>query len=160
MLHGTVTPHLNKTRRETDMSGHLTIEKIAELRRSLKREANMYQKSGNDHDAAHLRITADLLVKAEVALERVRTADDMMFPRETLLERRKSWRERARQLNTERGVSESYYYDYDNQCWIVDGKVEACAHPKTMNCKCYGKLHAGETATNEQIAAWEGRRGS
>ena len=79
------------------MSGHLTISKIAELRRSLKREASMCQKSGNDYDAAHLRTTADLLVKAEVALERVRTADDMMIPRETL-------RERARQLNTERGV--------------------------------------------------------
>jgi len=81
------------------MSGHLTISKIAELRRSLKREAIMCQKSGNDYDAAHLRTTADLLVKAEVALERVRTADDMMIPRETL-------RERARQLNTERGVGE------------------------------------------------------
>jgi hypothetical protein len=46
-----------------------------------------------------LRTTADLLVKAEVALERVRTADDMMIPRETL-------RDRARQLNTERGVPE------------------------------------------------------
>ena len=79
------------------MSGHLTISKIAELRRSLKREASMCQKSGNDYAAAHLRTTADLLVKAEVALERVRTADDMMIPRETL-------RERARQLNTERGV--------------------------------------------------------
>jgi len=133
------------------MSGHLTIEKIAELRRSLKREANMCQKSGNDYDAAHLRTTADLLVKAEVALERVRTADDMMIPRETL-------RDRARQLNTEREVGGSYYYDYDHQCWVVDGKVESCAHPMTMNCKCYGKLHAGETATNEQIAAWEDRR--
>ena len=111
----------------------------------------MCQKSGNDYDAAHLRTTADLLVKAEVALERVRTADDMMIPRETL-------RDRARQLNTEREVGGSYYYDYDHQCWVVDGKVESCAHPMTMNCKCYGKLHAGETATNEQIAAWEDRR--
>tara|TARA_R110000751_G_scaffold26366_1_gene70641 strand:+ start:268 stop:501 length:234 start_codon:yes stop_codon:yes gene_type:complete len=58
------------------MSGHLTIEKIAELRRSLKREAITAEKSGDDHSAAHLRITADLLVKAERALGRVMSADE------------------------------------------------------------------------------------
>jgi hypothetical protein len=61
---------------------------------------------------------------------------------------------------------DSLYYDYDNQCWIADGRIESCNHPKTMNCKCYGKLHAGEAATieaiqrascNEQAAAWDAR---
>jgi hypothetical protein len=125
------------------MSGHLTIEKIAELRRSLKREANMYQKSGNDHNAAHLRITADLLREAEVALERVRTADNVMYSTETL---------------RERAIRHTDYYDYDNQCWVVEGKIQDCAHLETMNCKCYGRLHAGETATiptSEQAAAWD-----
>ena len=53
---------------------------------------------------------------------------------------------------------ESTHYDYVNQCWIVNGRIESCNHPETMNCKCYGKRHAGEIATNEQIAAWEDRR--
>jgi len=35
-------------------------------------------------------------------------------------------------------------YDYKNQVWIVDGKYVKCGHPSSMNCKCYGKLHAGE----------------
>jgi|TARA_R110001583_G_scaffold89184_1_gene230412 hypothetical protein len=50
------------------------------------------------------------------------------------------------------------YYDYNNQCYIVDGKVDACNHPAAMNCQCYGKLHAGETATPKQDAAWDGRK--
>ncbi len=35
-------------------------------------------------------------------------------------------------------------YDYENQCWVVDGIIESCAHPDTMRCSCYGKRHAGE----------------
>lgn len=50
-----------------------------------------------------------------------------------------------------------YFYDYDNQCWIVDGKVDTCGHPETMDCQCYSRLHAGEPATNEQVASWEDR---
>ena len=38
-------------------------------------------------------------------------------------------------------------YDYDKQAWIdADGRYLSCAHPKEMNCKCYGKLHYGELA--------------
>ena len=37
-------------------------------------------------------------------------------------------------------------YDYDNQAWIVDGKYVRCAHPESMPCRCYGKLHEGEEA--------------
>ena len=38
-------------------------------------------------------------------------------------------------------------YDYDKQAWIdADGRYLSCAHPKGMNCKCYGKLHYGELA--------------
>jgi len=48
---------------------------------------------------------------------------------------------------------EETYYDYENQCWIVDGKVDACNHPAAMNCKCYGKIHAGETTTAKQNTA-------
>ena len=35
-------------------------------------------------------------------------------------------------------------YDYKNQSWVINGKYVACGHPITMDCKCYGKLHAGE----------------
>lgn len=38
-------------------------------------------------------------------------------------------------------------YDYDKQAWIIDGKYQRCGHPESMDCKCYGKEHAGETAT-------------
>jgi hypothetical protein len=43
-------------------------------------------------------------------------------------------------------MKDSPYYDYDRQCWVVDGVVERCNHPANMNCKCYGKRHAGEIA--------------
>lgn len=38
------------------------------------------------------------------------------------------------------------YYDYAKQAWVKDGKYVSCAHPAHMNCTCYGKIHAGETA--------------
>lgn len=37
-------------------------------------------------------------------------------------------------------------YDYENQAWTVNWHYMACNHPATMNCKCFGKLHAGEFA--------------
>ena len=37
-------------------------------------------------------------------------------------------------------------YDYDNQAWIVNGRYENCAHPTSMECGCYGRLHKGEKA--------------
>jgi hypothetical protein len=37
-------------------------------------------------------------------------------------------------------------YDYDKQCWIVDGLYTSCNHPDSMNCNCYGRLHQGEKA--------------
>jgi hypothetical protein len=37
-------------------------------------------------------------------------------------------------------------YDYDNQAWVVNGKYENCAHPASMECGCYGRLHQGENA--------------
>ena len=52
--------------------------------------------------------------------------------------------------------STNSYFDYDNQCWIVGGKVERCGHPENMNCGCYGRLHAGEIATAAQDNAWKG----
>ncbi len=35
-------------------------------------------------------------------------------------------------------------YDYVHQAWIINGVYEACGHPESMECDCYGKLHAGE----------------
>jgi len=37
------------------------------------------------------------------------------------------------------------FYDYTNQAWIKDGKYVACGHPETMQCECFGRLHAGES---------------
>ena len=37
-------------------------------------------------------------------------------------------------------------FDYEKQVGINDGKYQRCGHPETMNCKCYGKEHEGETA--------------
>lgn len=42
-------------------------------------------------------------------------------------------------------------YDYDKQCWIKDGVVQACGHPEA-NCGCYGKDHQGEIVTDEEQA--------
>ena len=41
-------------------------------------------------------------------------------------------------------------YDYDRQAWIQDGRYVSCAHPATMGCHCYGRLHAGEIAPPER----------
>lgn len=38
------------------------------------------------------------------------------------------------------------HYDYTNQAWIVNGRYKSCAHPGSMHCQCYGRLHAGELA--------------
>ena len=37
-------------------------------------------------------------------------------------------------------------YDYTNQAWLKDGVYRPCAHPTSMNCKCFGKIHMGEPA--------------
>jgi hypothetical protein len=37
-------------------------------------------------------------------------------------------------------------YDYTNQAWIQNDKYVPCNHPATLDCRCFGKLHAGETA--------------
>ena len=39
-------------------------------------------------------------------------------------------------------------YDYENQAWYQDGKYVACGHLLTMNCGCYGRIHAGEQVSN------------
>jgi len=49
-------------------------------------------------------------------------------------------------------MSRNYYckdkaklsYDYDKQVWIIDGKYQRCGHPESINCDCYGRLHANE----------------
>jgi|SRR5579872_2978859 len=35
-------------------------------------------------------------------------------------------------------------FDYKNQAWTENGKYVRCGHPASMNCTCYGRLHAGE----------------
>jgi len=41
------------------------------------------------------------------------------------------------------------FYDYTNQAWVVNGHYIKCGHPDSMDCDCYGKLHAGEKCTEE-----------
>jgi hypothetical protein len=35
-------------------------------------------------------------------------------------------------------------FDYTNQAWVEAGKYVRCGHPESMNCGCYGRVHAGE----------------
>jgi hypothetical protein len=51
-------------------------------------------------------------------------------------------------------MSTPCYYDYENQCWIVDDKVDTCGHPETMDCQCYSRLHAGEPASVNAAEAY------
>jgi hypothetical protein len=46
--------------------------------------------------------------------------------------------------------NEDSYYDYDNQCWVMYGFVQNCGHPSHMDCKCYGRIHAGEKHTKHE----------
>lgn len=45
---------------------------------------------------------------------------------------------------------EAVVYDYANQAWIRNGRYERCGHPESMDCRCYGKEHAGEIARTEE----------
>jgi len=55
-------------------------------------------------------------------------------------------------------LSDNYYrdgrlwfgYDYDKQSWVKNGVYIECGHPKTMDCQCYGRLHAGEETLPRQ----------
>jgi hypothetical protein len=49
-------------------------------------------------------------------------------------------RQTANKTNELRQVA----YDYAHQAWIEDGRYVRCGHPESMNCQCYGRLHAGE----------------
>ena len=50
----------------------------------------------------------------------------------------------AAQLESKADPSDEALYDYTNQCWVKGGVVLNCGHPKTMDCQCYGRVHAGE----------------
>lgn len=39
-------------------------------------------------------------------------------------------------------------YDYQNQAWLVDWVYQDCGHPEAMDCDCYGRLHAGQPASD------------
>ncbi|MBW3598187.1 MAG: hypothetical protein KY475_13070 [Planctomycetes bacterium] len=36
-------------------------------------------------------------------------------------------------------------FDYENQAWVVKGHYQRCGHPEEMGCRCFGRLHEGET---------------
>lgn len=38
-------------------------------------------------------------------------------------------------------------FDYEHQAWVEDGVYVTCGHPATMQCGCYGRIHAGESTT-------------
>ena len=38
----------------------------------------------------------------------------------------------------------STWYDYDNQCYVVNDLIQRCGH--NDQCSCYGKLHEGQIA--------------
>ena len=35
-------------------------------------------------------------------------------------------------------------FDYQLQCWVINGIIQRCGHPDLMKCGCYGRDHAGE----------------
>lgn len=41
-------------------------------------------------------------------------------------------------------------FNYAKQCWIKDGIIQRCDHPESMDCRCYGKAHAGEMSLEEE----------
>lgn len=43
------------------------------------------------------------------------------------------------------------YYDYDLQCWVVDGRVAKCGHLELVK-GCYACAHAGELVEAEPAA--------
>lgn len=50
----------------------------------------------------------------------------------------------------------THAYDYDHQAWIERGNDGAwrylpCAHPATMDCRCYGKVNAGAVVPAEVL---------
>ena len=51
-------------------------------------------------------------------------------------------------------------YDYNKQAWVADGRYLNCGHQTDMTCRCYGRLHTGETVTihygPEKCAVTEG----
>ena len=51
-----------------------------------------------------------------------------------------------RQTTATATATDKPVYDYTNQAWTVGGRYVRCGHPESMNCTCYGKLHAGEIA--------------
>ena len=36
------------------------------------------------------------------------------------------------------------HYNYTNQAWVIGGRYIDCSHPTSMDCSCYGRVHAGE----------------
>ena len=36
-------------------------------------------------------------------------------------------------------------YDYDIQCWVMEGMVAPCEHRPTFDCRCTARRYAGRT---------------
>ncbi len=43
-------------------------------------------------------------------------------------------------------------YDYAHQAWVIDGRYVRCGHAPGMNCRCYGRLHEGERAHQDNMS--------
>jgi hypothetical protein len=35
-------------------------------------------------------------------------------------------------------------FDYTLQVWVIDGKIQNCGHPETMQCGCKARKLAGQ----------------
>lgn len=53
-------------------------------------------------------------------------------------------------IHLNKALERDVVYDYKNQAWIRNGRYERCGHPESMDCGCYGRLHAGELAEAEE----------
>lgn len=52
------------------------------------------------------------------------------------------------------------FFDYENQAWVIGGVYQRCGHPETMDCGCFGKLHAGQRAPWQAVERAETEHGS
>lgn len=42
-------------------------------------------------------------------------------------------------------------YDYVNQAWVINGKYMPCSHPADINCRCFGRQHAGKVCLTDGV---------
>jgi hypothetical protein len=42
-------------------------------------------------------------------------------------------------------------FDYELQCWVIDGRIVDCGHPQTMECSCSGRTYKDELLSHVKM---------